>query len=168
MGSPGIVTVVDADILSVEEPPEKKVRLNNSLREQLDQVVPGLGTDLQLYFKSIIKSEDSDKAQEKNRRALMTFMNRPAAIAGLKVKSLSTDTTLGSAGAIMQAEDALKKKEGYPHNNVLTWIVYLSKPAYQCDSTFVPAESLKKLNRVVSTHPKGTDLFCGAIQMSLH
>ena len=168
MGSPGIVTVVDADVLSVEEPPEKKVRLNNSLRQQLDQVVPRLGTDLQRYLKNIERSEDSEKSEEKNRRALMTFINGPAAIAGLKVKSLSTDTTLGSAGAIMQAEEALKKKEGNPHINVLTWIVYLSKRAYQCDSTFVPAESLKKLNRVVSTHPKGTDLFCGAIRMCLH
>ena len=76
------MTVVDADVVSVEEPPEKKVRLNNSLREQLDQVVPGLGTDLQRYLKNIEGSEDSEKSQEKNRRALMTFINVPAAIAG--------------------------------------------------------------------------------------
>jgi hypothetical protein len=108
MGSPGLGTVVDADVLTEEEPSEKKVRLNNSLRQQLDELVPGFGTDLQRFLKNVEESEDSEKSQEKKKRALMT-----AAFAGLKVKSLSTDTTLGSAGAIMQAAEAAKKKEGY-------------------------------------------------------
>ncbi len=52
MGSTGLVTVVDADVLTEEDPPEKKVRLNNSLRQQLDEVVP-LGTDLQRFLKTL-------------------------------------------------------------------------------------------------------------------
>ena len=111
MNSAGKVSVVDADVPTDEE--QKVFRVPKRLRDELNAIVPGFGDELGRYGRSIGGSVDDEKSRERKRVALMALMEGPASMAGIKVKSLNTDSTLGSAGAIMQAAEAAKKKEGY-------------------------------------------------------
>ena len=111
MNSAGKVSVVDADGPTEEE--QQVRRVPKRLRDELNGIVPGFGDELGRYLRNIGGSVDDEKSRERKRAALMALMDGPATLAGIKVKSLNTNSTLGSAGAIMQAAETAKKKEGY-------------------------------------------------------